>query len=192
MAQGSVKERRPNIAEGGHIMKTGVVLQLGLLAAATLFVLANPLTVSAQLSPQVVPSFIALSLTSFDPTSPVLNPTFPVPITLRHTVTAQPIYSPTHYRFSRFSDFRDATWLPYAPAPIAQIPASWFQTFTPPAGVFNRRVVLHFQVRATNPKAGRPISRITNPLTGKTEVKIEPQFLNSNTRSATIMAGFAG
>lgn len=169
-------------------MKTNLLLKFGLLVAITVVVLANPLTVSAQPS-QVVLSPLAVSLTSFDPDpSQFLNPAFPVSTTLRHTATG----SPTHYRFSRFSDFRDATWLPYAPAPIAQIPASWFQTFTPTSGVFNRRVVLHFQVRAKNPNAGRPISRITDPLTGKTTVKTEPQFLNSNTRNGTIVAGFAG
>jgi len=169
-------------------MKTGAVLQLGLLAAATLFASANPLTASAQPPTQVIPTFIAVSLTSFDPDARFLNPTFPVSLTLRHTATG----SPTHYRFSRFSDFRDAKWLPYSPSPVAQIPASWFETFTPAVGAFNRRVVLHFQVRATNPKAGRPVSRTTNPLTRETTVKTEPQFLNSNTRSATILAGFAG
>ena len=169
-------------------MKSSSFLKFGLFAAA-LFVSANARIASAQPAPpsSVLPEFVVVSLTSFDPTTNILNPTFPVRVTLQHTVGG----SPTHYRFSRFSDFRDARWRTYVPAPIAQIPASWFETFTPPAGVFNRRVVLHFQVRATNPKAGRPIGFSTSPLTDEKTLKIEPKFLNSNTLSATIVIGFA-
>jgi hypothetical protein len=154
------------------------------LFAAVVIVLASALTANTQ------PPVLVVGLTSFDPASPVFNPTYPVPMTLRHTVVG----SPTHYRFSRFSDFRDATWLPYVLAPIAQIPASWFQDMNPPARP-NVQVVLHFQVRVTNPRAGRPVkpfSRITDPLTGRTKVKTEPRFLNSGIRSKTILVVFFG
>jgi hypothetical protein len=167
-------------------MKKSAFVSHGLIAVAV-FILASALSASAQtpLSPTI--SSTVVSLTSFDPASPVHNPTYPVPITLRHTVTG----SPTQYRFSRFSDFHDAKWLPYVAAPVAQIPASWFKDMTPPARP-NVQVLLYFQVRAKNPNAGRPVSRVTNELTGKTTVETEPEFLQSKSRSKTILVVFFG
>jgi hypothetical protein len=191
-------------------MKRNSLLKAGLLAAAVI-TSAMSLTSNAQglPSPQaLVP--VAVSLTSFEPNALFLNPTFPLSITLRHTASG----SPTHYRFSRFADFRDAAWLPYASAPVAQIPASWFSVLTPPQGSFDRRMDLYFQLRAANPRAGRPIGFTPSAPTGPREIpavrdgtsntflpgqpvgemvlRTEPQFVNSNIKSKTILAGFAG
>jgi hypothetical protein len=56
----------------------------------------------------------------------------------------------------------------------------------------NVQVLLYFQVRAKNPNAGRPISRVTNELTGKTTVETEPEFIQSKPRSKTILVVFFG
>ncbi len=192
-------------------MKVRSLFKASFLAAAV-FASATSVTVNAQGIPAslVVSPHNLVSLTSFDPNALFLNPTFPISTPLRHTKTG----NPTHYRFSRFADFRDATWLPYAPQPTAQIPASWFESFTPTQGAFDRRVVLYFQVRATNPRAGRPIGFTSSAPTGPREIpaardgtsntflpgqpvgemvlQTEPQFVNSNIKSKTILAGFAG
>ena len=170
-------------------MKVHSLLKAGFLAAAV-FASATSLTVNAREIPTslAVSPFNVVSLMSFDPNALFLNPTFPISTPLRHTATG----NPTHYRFSRFADFHDATWLPYAPQPTAQIPASWFESFSPTQGAFDRRVVLYFQLRAANPNAGRPISVSTNPFTRVREVAIEPQFVNSSIRNKAILAGFAG
>lgn len=162
-------------------------LKFGVLACAA-FVSAGGLTVRAQLAPapSAVAAISSVSLASFEPTPNVVNPTFPVTLPLRHTLGAASAF-PVHYRFSRFADFHDASWLPYTAAPSAQIPAAWFETL--PNN--NRRVVLHFQVRATNPKAGRPIGFVNKPLSEQKTLQVEPPFLNSNARSATTNAVFA-
>lgn len=169
-------------------MQISSLLKASFVAAAVI-ASASALTVRAQGIPGslLVSPINVVSLTSFEPNAQFLNPTFPISLALRHTATG----NPAHYRFSRFADFRDATWLPYAPLPQAQIPASWFETFTPAQGVFNRRVVLYFQVRATNPNAARPISVTTNPFTRVREVATEPQFVNSSIRNKVILAGFS-
>ena len=191
-------------------MKVHSLLKAGFLAAAV-FASATSLTVNAREIPTslAVSPFNVVSLMSFDPNALFLNPTFPISTPLRHTATG----NPTHYRFSRFADFRDATWLPYAPQPTAQIPASWFESFTPTQGAFDRRVVLYFQVRAANPNAGRPIGFVASLPTGPRKLpaipdgtsstfvpsqplgervlQIEPQFVNSSIRNKAILAGFA-
>jgi hypothetical protein len=117
----------------------------------------------------------------------VLNPQYPVPITLKHTVTGKP----THYRYSRFSDFRDAQWLTYQSAPVVQVPASWFSDLKPPSPP-NVQVVLYFQVRAANPKGGTPTSLTTNPTTGVTTTTTQPEFIQSNVRNKIILVKFFG
>jgi len=155
----------------------------GLCAVASLLLAICPVASNAQpLTSGVLPHFTVVSLRSFDPTpTQIDNPSYPVSITLKHAVAG----SPTHYRVSRFSDFRDATWLLYAPAPVAQVPASWFEPFSPPRGL-DRKVVLYFQLRGKNPNAGRPVSNVTNPLTREKTLKVAPEFLNSKTLSETI------
>lgn len=87
-------------------------------------------------------------------------------IALVHTVLG----SPTEYRVSRFSDFRDANWIPYVTRPNITVQRSVFPT------VVNggTQITLYFQVRAKNPKAGQPISIID----GKTTV--QPDYFFSD------------
>lgn len=164
--------------------RSGLVLAL---LAGGLFVSAGALPVSAQTPLNTTVSTAVVSLTSFDPPSPVLNPQYPAPVTLKHTVAG----TPTHYRVSRFSDFRDAKWLPYASAPVVQVPASWLSNLNPPAPP-NMQVVLYFQVRAKNPKAGTPTSLTTNLTTEKKTLETEPEFIQSNVRSKTVLVKFFG
>jgi hypothetical protein len=63
---------------------------------------------------------------------------------------------PTEYRVSRFSDFRDASWLSYSAAPSTVIQRTWF----PALANGSTQVTLYFQVRQKNPKAGLPISSV--------------------------------
>ena len=63
---------------------------------------------------------------------------------------------PTEYRVSRFSDFRDASWLSYSTGPSTVIQRTSF----PALSNGSTQVTLYFQVRQKNPKAGLPISAI--------------------------------
>ena len=122
-----------------------------------------------------------ISLTSFSPDSFFLN-SFTFPVNLRHTVAG---LTPTHYRYSRFSDFRDAQWIAYQPTPVVTIPQSWY---TPIAGSSNTQfsTTLYFQLRARNPKAGQPVS-----IAGGTTT-LQPDFVNSNSRNKILRVTFAG
>jgi hypothetical protein len=167
-------------------MKGRSCLVLGLFVVVVL-VSAGVLPAGAQTPLTTTITTAVVSLASFDPPSPVLNPKYPVPLTLKNSVSG----TPTHYRYSRFSDFRDAQWLPYEAAPAVQIPASWFSDLTPAAPP-DKQVVLYFQVRAANPKAGMPTSMITDPVTGKTTTTTQPQFIQSNVKSKTVLIRFFG
>jgi hypothetical protein len=77
---------------------------------------------------------------------------------------------PAEYRVSRFSDFRDATWLAYSVSPSTVVQRTWFPAVVDGA----TQVTLYFQVRQKNPKAGFPIS-ISG---GKTQT--QPDFFFSD------------
>ena len=110
-----------------------------------------------------------------------LNPTATTfTIALVHTVTG----TPTEYRVSRFSDFRDANWLPYNPRPSMTLANTVF-TATP-GNSSSSQVFVYLQVRARNPKAGQPISLIG----GKTQV--QPDFFFSDPLGRRIRIVYAG
>ena len=69
------------------------------------------------------------------------------------------------------------------PAPSISMPQSWL---TPTSNSGQYSVVLYFQLRAKNPKAGQPISVIN----GKTQV--QPDFLISAIRNRTITVTLFG
>lgn len=164
-------------------MKAHSWLKWGLLGAVLAF--AAPATVNAQIVPNLL---VGTKLLSFEPDPAVFfNPAFPVSTTLRHTtpLLGEPL---TQYRVSRFADFRNARWLPYAQQPVLRIPTSWFSNI-PSTGVLTHQVILHFQVRAKNPKAGLPISSTVNPFTGERTLKTEPAFLTSNVLTASVRWG---
>ncbi len=167
-------------------MKRRPGLVVGLFAVGS-FILAFALPASAQPALNTTITTAVVSLTSFDPPSPLLNPQYPAPVTLRHVAVG----TPTHYRFSRFSDFRDARWVPYVSAPVVQVPASWFSDLNPPEPP-NKQVVLYFQIRAKNPKAGTPTSLITNSTTGAKTLEQEPEFIQSNVRNKKVLVKFFG
>ena len=98
-----------------------------------------------------------------------LNPTATTfTIALVHTVSG----SPTEYRVSRFSDFRDANWLTYNPRPSITLANN---VFTPtPGNSSSSQVFVYLQVRARNLRAGQPVSLIG----GKTQV--QPDFFFSD------------
>jgi hypothetical protein len=171
------------------IMKISSLLKSSAVIAGAVFAFTTSATISAQgiVAAQALLPVGQVSLVSFDPAGLLLNATFPAPITLHHSA----IGSPSHYRVSRFPDFRDAAWLPYTPRPTAQIPSSWFE-MAPGQGGSVSQVVLHFQVRAANVNAGRPISVTTNPLSGVREVRTQPDFINSAVKSKTILSVYAG
>jgi hypothetical protein len=87
-------------------------------------------------------------------------------IALVHTVSG----SPTEYRVSRFSDFRDASWNPYVSRPSITVQRSVFPATT--SGT--QQIMLYFQVRAKNPKAGQPISSIDGKMT------VQPDYFFSD------------
>jgi hypothetical protein len=147
-------------------MRTATPLRVVVSAtAAAMFIVS---LAGAQTISTAIPTTANVTLKTFTPVDSLIpNPTLTsFVITLNHTVSG----SPTEYRVSRFSDFRDANWIPYNPKPTITIQRSVFPT------VVNggTQITLYFQVRAKNPKAGQPISIID----GKTTV--QPDFFFSD------------
>jgi hypothetical protein len=90
--------------------------------------------------------------------------------------------TPTEYRVSRFSDFRDASWLPYVTRPTVTVQRSVFPTVTNG----QTQITLYFQVRAKNPNAGRPISSINGTTT------VQPDFYVSAILNRAIRLRYFG
>jgi len=107
---------------------------------------------SAQLQNQTICSGTAPTLKSFSP----VDSLFPNPTATSFTIRLVNTVSgcPTEYRVSRFSDFRDATWMPYSASPNTVVQRTWFPTVVDGS----TSITLYFQVRMKNPKGGTPIS----------------------------------
>jgi len=99
------------------------------------------------------------------------------PLTLNHVLIGG--LTPSHYRVSRYPDFRDATWLAYAGnAPTWTGNAE--QT-GPCSSVQTLRFLAHFQVRARKTSASKTTS-LTTPAT----------YVQSNVRSDTTCLVISG
>src|SRR5437763_17006328 len=94
--------------EGTH-MRIASSLRVALLATAAGMIIVS--VAGAQLIPNTISTVVGVTLKTFTPVdSFYLNSTASsYSIALVHTVSG----SPTEYRVSRFSDFRDANWIPY-------------------------------------------------------------------------------
>jgi hypothetical protein len=147
-------------------MRTVSSLRVVLLATGAGMFMAS--IAGAQTISTTISTTTGVTLKTFTPVDSLFpNPTATsFTIALVHTVSG----SPTEYRVSRFSDFRDANWIPYVTRPNITVQRSVFPT------VVNggTQITLYFQVRAKNPKAGQPISIID----GKTTV--QPDFFFSD------------
>jgi len=147
-------------------MRTASPLRVVMSATAAAMFMAS--IAGAQTISTAIATTGAVTLKTFSPVDSVFpNPTqTSFVIALNHTVSG----SPTEYRVSRFSDFRDANWIPYNPKPTITIQRSVFPT----VANGGTQITLYLQVRAKNPKAGQPISIID----GKTTV--QPDFFFSD------------
>lgn len=147
-------------------MRTASSLRVVVLATAAGMLMAS--IAGAQTISTTISTTSGVTLKTFTPVDSLFpNPTATsFTIALVHTVLG----SPTEYRVSRFSDFRDANWIPYVTKPNITVQRSVFPT------VVNggTQITLYFQVRAKNPKAGQPISIID----GKTTV--QPDYFFSD------------
>lgn len=147
-------------------MRTASSLRVVVLATAAGMLMAS--IAGAQTISTTISTTSGVTLKTFTPVDSLFpNPTATsFTIALVHTVLG----SPTEYRVSRFSDFRDANWIPYVTRPNITVQRSVFPT------VVNggTQITLYFQVRAKNPKAGQPISIID----GKTTV--QPDYFFSD------------
>lgn len=155
-------------------------IQIGLVALSTT-VFVGPVA-RGQLPSTTISTTSGVTLKSFTPIDSLfLNPTATkFTISLVHTVVG----SPSDYRVSRFSDFRDANWIPYNPQPSITLSNT---LFTPtPGNSSSSQVMLYLQLRARNPKAGQPVSVID----GKTTV--QPDFFFSSSLGRRIRIIFAG
>jgi hypothetical protein len=155
-------------------------IEIGLVALSTT-VLVGPVA-QGQLPSSTISLTSGVTLKTFTPIDSLfLNPTATkFTIALVHTVTG----TPSDYRVSRFSDFRDANWIPYNPQPSITLANS---VFTPtPGNSSSSQAMLYLQLRAKNPKAGQPVSLID----GKTTV--QPDFFFSSALGRRIRIVFAG
>jgi len=83
---------------------------------------------------------------------------------------------------SRFSDFRDASWIPYVARPNTTLQRTVFPAVTNG----QTQIMLYFQVRAKNPKAGMPISVVGGTTT------VQPDFFFSDPLARRIRLIYAG
>ena len=158
-------------------MRTSTPLHLASLTLAVSVVVS---AAQAQPGSSVMPAN-TISMTSFSPDTFFLND-FARPMNLRHTVAG---LTPSHYRVSHFSDFRDARWLSYAPTPVVTTERSWWTSVGGSSTNFSGTV--YFQLRARNPNAGQPVA--LQP--GGGGVTTQPDFINSNIRNKAIRLVFA-
>ena len=159
-------------------MQIASSLRAALLAAAAGMIMVS--MAGAQVISNTIATTGAVTLKTFTPVdSFYLNSTASsYSIALVHTVSG----SPTEYRVSRFSDFRDANWIPYVSRPTTTIQRSVF----PPVTNGGTQITLYLQVRAKNPNAGRPGSVIDGKLT------VQPDFYFSDPLGRRIRLVYAG
>jgi hypothetical protein len=173
-------------------MRTAIPLRFACLSVAVGLSVSPP--AQAQLPGSNIMPANTISITSFSPDTFFLN-SLSVSVPLRHTVAG---LTPTHYRVSHFSDFRDAKWLVYVPAPTTTTDRTWFTADAGQNARFTGSVF--FQLRARNPNAGQPMSLGGTGLpespggtSQKTSgVTVQPDFINSNVKSRTLHVVFAG
>jgi hypothetical protein len=159
-------------------MRIASSLRVALLATATGMIIVS--VAGAQTLSNTISTTSGVTLKTFTPVdSFYLNSTATsYSIALVHTVSG----SPTEYRVSRFSDFRDANWIPYVTRPTTTIQRSVF----PPVTNGGTQITLYLQVRAKNPKAGQPISLIGGKVT------VQPDFFFSDPLGRRIRLVYAG
>ena len=159
-------------------MRIASSLRFAALAGAAGILVVSP--VRAQTLSSTISTTLNVTLRTFTPVdSFFVNPTATsFSIALVHTVSG----SPTEYRVSRFSDFRDANWIPYVARPTTTVQRSVF----PPVTSGGTEIMLYFQVRTKNPKGGMPISIVG----GKTTV--QPDFFFSDPLGRRIRLIYAG
>jgi len=159
-------------------MQIASPLRLAVLATAAGLLIAS--VVGAQTLSNTISITSGVTLKTFTPIdSFYLNSTATsYSIALVHTVSG----SPTEYRVSRFSDFRDANWIPYVSRPTITIQRSVF----PPVTNGGTQITLYLQVRAKNPNAGRPGTVIDGKLT------VQPDFFFSDPLGRRIRLVYAG
>ena len=159
-------------------MRIASSLRVALLATATGIIIVS--VAGAQTLSNTISTTSGVTLKTFTPVdSFYLNSTATsYSIALVHTVSG----SPTEYRVSRFSDFRDANWIPYVTRPTTTIQRSVF----PPVTNGGTQITLYLQVRAKNPKAGQPISLIGGKVT------VQPDFFFSDPLGRRIRLVYAG
>lgn len=159
-------------------MRIASSLRVALLATAAGLVIVS--VTGAQTLSNTISTTTGVTLKTFTPIdSFYLNSTATsFSIALVHTVSG----SPTEYRVSRFSDFRDANWIPYVSRPTITIQRSVF----PPVTNGGTQITLYLQVRAKNPNAGRPATVIDGKLT------VQPDFFFSDPLGRRIRLLYAG
>ena len=159
-------------------MRIASSLRVALLATAAGLVIVS--VTGAQTLSNTISTTTGVTLKTFTPIdSFYLNSTATsFSIALVHTVSG----SPTEYRVSRFSDFRDANWIPYVSRPTITIQRSVF----PPVTNGGTQITLYLQVRAKNPNAGRPATMIDGKLT------VQPDFFFSDPLGRRIRLLYAG
>ena len=154
-------------------MRRFPLIQTVSLAAATF-------VVSSHAHAQTACTTTGVTLKSFTPVDSLFpNPTATsFTIKLNNTVTG----CPSEYRVSRFSDFRDASWLPYNTSPSIVVQRSSFPAVVDGA----TQITLYLQVRVKNPKAGFPMS-----VSGGT-TQTQPDFFFSSVLNRRIRLIFFG
>jgi hypothetical protein len=159
-------------------MRIASSLRVALLATVTGMILVS--VAGAQILSTTISTTTGVTLKTFTPVdSFYLNSTATsYTISLNHTVSG----SPTEYRVSRFSDFRDANWIPYVTRPTVTIQRSVF----PPVTNGGTQITLYLQLRAKNPNAGRPATVIDGKLT------VQPDFFFSDPLGRRIRLVYAG
>lgn len=159
-------------------MRSALLLRAALLASVAAIVTAS--VSPAQTISTTISTTTSVSIKTFTPIDSVfINPTATsFTIALANTVSG----TPTEYRVSRFSDFRDANWLTYSTRPNITVARSVFPTAT--SGT--TQITLYLQVRAKNPKAGQPISVIDGV------TKVQPDYFFSDPVGRRIRLIYAG
>jgi len=159
-------------------MRLASSLRVAALAGAAGMLMVSP--ARGQTLSSAISTTLNVTLKSFTPVdSFFVNPTATsFSIALVHVVSG----SPTEYRVSRFSDFRDASWKPYVAQPTTTVQRSVFPAVTNGA----TQITLYFQVRTKNPKAGMPISVVGGTTT------VQPDFFFSDPLGRRIRLIYAG
>jgi len=159
-------------------MRIASSLRVAALAGAAGMLIVSPVRAQTLSSP--ISTTLNVALKTFTPIDSffVNSTATSFSIALVHTVSG----SPTEYRVSRFSDFRDASWIPYVARPNTTLQRTVFPAVTNG----QTQIMLYFQVRAKNPKAGMPISVVGGTTT------VQPDFFFSDPLGRRIRLIYAG